>query len=353
MTCLVVGAQNNSYYVIGDSAAYANNKVIEGTNRENAHFIRILFDGQIIKRTPSEITEYGTKQGDIYISKTIPTDGIESKAFLHQLHKGWFSLYAYYGKKTEYYLETNKKELFKLEGEDKEYRKLMQELMVSCDKVLPIIGIVRYNEHELRELVKKYNYCNDDRIPRFTVGAFVGSISITSKTGFDAVSISSKNGLNPTYGIWLESPIEGSRFSARLEFSYNSFDVQKSELGGDTDFDFIGTMKSLSIPLTLKMNGRKTSNGLFYHAGPVVSYNFHNDFILYSSTFSGNVVTTSLVEEKFPEFMYGVIGGIGYTKYVGKLAGFGSELRYTHLSGKSGKSSSQITGFNFLLTYQL
>jgi hypothetical protein len=88
-TLTVINLKAQSSYILRDSLMSLNLKLIEGTDSENANFIKVkMKKNEIAKYTPQDLKEYGLKDGRVYISKQINFKNSNQKVFLERLVRG-------------------------------------------------------------------------------------------------------------------------------------------------------------------------------------------------------------------------------------------------------------------------
>jgi len=296
-------------------------------------------EGTSTRYLPDELTGYGFKSGRLYVTRTIPIEGVDRKVFLQQLQSGRASLY-YHDEK--YYIEKDslfqlpvpkKREVKYKDGtylaEDKLYAGLLNVVFADCPVALKRPA---YEMRWINNAVEAYNRCNGSEQPRQTPSPwtkinwqlFGGAKYITG----DPETISSS--VFPFAGASLElsSPALNDKVFLSMELMYFKYYRQTSNeyvtsiYTARTDYTYRSS--NLSVPFGIRYNFLPENQTAYIKGGIVLNYAFNPSGSTTTEFEQGGVVTTYYSENITESYQgTGFWVGAGYLKsFRPKLSGF-------------------------------
>lgn len=291
------------YYVI-DSTLHAVS-LISWDEITNAKTCQVKRGKEIISYSPEEITEYGFKNGQIYVSKDIVIEDTSKRVFLERLYDGKTTLYYYRGKDIKtFYIQKDSSlfvEMPKLSAADEKFTKQLLNITADCPNVKKVSKLVSYRKRPLKKLFAQYNRCEMKAFPHFKYGLTVGyelsKLVPSEKTQGEIadLTIFNDNELdyfaykydgNYTIGLFLDNLILASDFSVHLEVLFAKHSYTYSYNSSTNKLALTIKTSRLSAPLLLRYTLPKNNLRPYFSTGLLYSYNIKNENALYSETIS-------------------------------------------------------------------
>jgi hypothetical protein len=348
-------------YFETDSSSSIGINLIDGTNIENSQVCKVKIRDKVIEYSPYEISDYGFKDGRVYVSKEIHISDTSKRVFLERLLNEKTVLYFYKekGSKT-FFLEKDStifNEIPKKNVDGKNYREQLAKISNNCQNTSPLAQLVSYNKNSLVKFFKLYNNCKLRPFPHLKYGPTLGyefvDLIPPNKNQLEYI-----NYFNLDYdgsfsvGMFFDYPIIASDFSIHTEIliSKHGFSYNKTVEG--KDMDFVANLSSLKLPLLLRYTYPSNKLRPFLNIGISNLYYLRDELSIYETTTNkntiiiNNVMKTSLINKDYLEYTIG--GGVDYQLNCKNSVFF--ELRYsksivTEFLGT--KCINIITGFNF------
>jgi len=351
-------------YVKTDSSLIANVSVIVRTPSFNSRYIDVISKNDTVTYTPEDIIEYGSRYGNVYVSREINVSGEIKKVFLQQLVKGTATLF-YYREKgfgtffIEIWSETSTKFV---EVTNKDRKNILGNILDDCEWVDGPIKIVKYTKRSLTKLVTHYNECIERPFSfiKFGISAGYGltDMRVNSKFGLALRSTPISFGTEeirvtplladgaPMFGFFTEVPLSLIDFSLTtgIYFSKNEYEfaTDPSRVGR---VDIISMkISSFDIPIMLRYTFLKRGIRPYTNFGPVFSFHTTNSNGVFNSN-NENTVNFSFVRKRY----FGLTAGAGVVKNIDHRKTFSLELRTSTFFGDDrslGKNKADlILGF--------
>lgn len=351
-------------YLVKDTSMVVGVKLVDGNQKANAKFCQLKKGYSIIKYTPSEVKEYGFKDGRVYLSKEIQISGSTQRVFLERLVDGNTTLYFYRGKGIKtYFIEKDSSllvELAKGNGrrDSLNFRNRLTNLTIDCPELGNSIKLVRYKKGLLTELISRYNNCEIKPFPYFKYGLLFGYestkpyiLAFQKVEYLDELNFVFEEGI--TYGLFVDIPIKAGNFSSHMELSYSRLGFSSSKRIGDKGIDFAANLSSLKLPVLVRYTIPLSTIRPFLNVGPLMAYNQNKGDELYSTNIGENTIEIFNIQGAsfISTYQLGHSIGIGveYIRSVGHSIFF--EARYNSLYGFSETLSSRqfqfLIGINF------
>jgi len=355
-------AQSN-YVDFINTSIIGINLVDEGDilNSRNCQFSK---EGITYNYSPSEVNEYGFKDGRVYVSKAIHiTNTFTKRVFLLRLVKSNTSLYYYKSRANKtFYIEKDSTlfmELPKLDREDKKIN-FHNKLLVftsDCQNVSDATKLVTYSKKSLSELIRRYNNCELKPFPFFKYGTFLGygisKISSSPKTGNTYLNkINFKFDPGFILGLFIDYPISFSNFSLHTELQYSKNRYLYNWIVENKENDLLIKTTALSSPLLLRYSYPSKKIRPFINSGFIYSYYLKNDNILDVIISKGDL--TKIIETSESKYFFTSKNLVGFsigggTQYELNCKNIVSiELRYEKLLGTSEFNSSDKNSFQVI-----
>ncbi len=342
----------NSYIVVG-SEAMINVELIDGGDQINSSLIYLKEGNNSTKYTPYDVSEYGFKDGRVYISKDIVINGSAEKVFLQRLTKGKINLYYYRGAGVEtYFIENEGYPLIELPKWDyrtgDSYKSYLRDITSDCSELNGLTSNLRYRKLYLAKFINGYNECRSIRLPNVRFGINAGLVSSRAfvQPGLDFSYLKDVNfTLNTTFytGAFAEFPLHASNYSLVGEVG-----IIRSKLyySGSDPYSYMvvyGNITRIVTPVYIKYSLWKEKNSFYFIAGPQFGFNISND----ASAYEVNRLSGTVMIRKYNNgdlisfFQAGTVAGAGIEIPVKKDTGIRIECRYNLLF-----STSQSSGLN-------
>jgi len=350
-------------YYSTDSTTIYGIKLIDGGARSNAKTCQVKLKNLTIRYSPSEVKEYGFKNGSVYISKKIELFDSSQLVFLERLIKGETNLYYYKGQHSGTYFIEKDSSFFTELPKNKDsinFRNILSDLTKDCDNLNDASRLVTYKRTALVRYLKRYNACKLKPFPFFRYGLVLGYkmttlVPSSSMVVEDIYLFDYKYDGGITLGLFIDYPIMVSDFSfhAEVYFSSNGYSYNYRDL--NKDLDILINTTSLNIPMLLRYTLPTLKMRPFLDVGGLYSLQMKNENAIYSSTIKNDIIyineitSSSLISNH--EIGYSLGCGIQWNINYKNSIFF--EFRYNNMvhnpSPESfGKREIQLqTGFNF------
>lgn len=314
-----------SDYIITDTTAVYGIDLLDAGEIENSKYIELRDEESITRYTPNEISEYGFKDGRVYVSRQLQTpDGMRS-VFLERLILGNLTLYYYpLTKNSLFYLERDSTltPLYSEEASDGSppFRETLRNLTSDCGNVSDAINLVRYKKSSLSLLISRYNSCELRPFPFIKYGIVSGfnssSISLISDREILNQSLRDSDFTQDrsfSIGVFVDYPLFESDYSIYSGINYyeNSY-YSRSGTGNDLS-EIIVNLSSVEIPVMVRYAYPSTTFRPFFNIGLSYLANLKNESTVYESTLNGSTVEFNIFETNqiVSNHQIGVIAGIG------------------------------------------
>lgn len=343
---ICVNGQND--YLIRDSARNVGVKLIDGGNLKNLHFCRVVKGNDTLEFTPEEVSEYGFKDGRVFVSRQILLNGNLENVFLEKLTEGKLSLYYLKSKNLkQFYIEKNDSSFTQLVKKDEanvKFKTHLVQMTRDCPEVSGASKLVTFKKRSMKELIYRYNHCISKPFPHVKYGVFVGyeylRLADTKAQYGDLEYFDFTYDGAVSLGAFVELPILVSDFSFRTELSFSSHAYTYSKNVDDADIDFGADLTSLEVPLLFKYSIPINNIRPFFNVGVVGSFFVKNETILNrTSIYNGQLVTVDLKDYwkvfqidnagyvvNYKEFIRPLVSDINFGYYLG--AGLEIDLNY-------------------------
>jgi hypothetical protein len=344
-----------------------NLKLIEGSDKENANFIKVeLQKNKIVKYTPKDIDEYGLKDDRIYVSKQISVNNTAQRLFLERLSHGKVTLFYFKNRNRKYFfIEKDSSVLIQISKYDslfkkKVFKKELGELFEDCNNVKNAIKLSSYSKKSLSLLVKNYNTCQLKPMPHFKFGLLVGfnitHLYSSSNTSDEYLKDAAFN-IDKSFslGAFCDLPLYLGNlyFHPEIHYFKNAFLYNfKNE---NIETDVVINNSSIYLPILLRYTFPNIKLQPFASLGAIYSRAIKNENAIYrSQKYNGVVEINKINSSKFlsgnhigPSFGLGSQFDINYRQSVS------IELRYNKLYSLNSTLPLKkdvlnvIIGFNF------
>ncbi len=339
-TTFALGQTN--YYVIKDKI-YAGIKIKDGSRIENAKQCQVIEKGKLITYTPSEVCEYGFKDGRIYISKIIKTGNEEKNVYLESLSKGNLNLYYFKDRSgRKFFLEKDSGVLeeFPRKNKDKTdftYRDQIKNYVQDCDKISDALKLFRYNKPSLKKFTDLYNSCTQEPFPFFRYGFIIGnaiakpSVFQVSDKVLKGTTFKYNNSFNA--GLFIDIPILLSSVSFHPEIYFQKNAFFSHSVTENLIYDISINTSSVNIPLLIRYTYPSLKYRPFADIGGTYSYNIKNKCSIYTTEITNNIVDIekSINDNPYSQKRLGFSAGAGIQYNIDYRKSVFFELRFNSL----------------------
>ncbi|MBF9255749.1 outer membrane beta-barrel protein [Pontibacter sp. 172403-2] len=328
-----------SDYIATDSLLTYGIKLMEGTAKDNAQFVRLKSKNGEIRYSAEQLTEYGFKNGTVYLSKSISVSGQIKKVFLERLEHGKISLYYFTAKGIKtYFLEKDSTIFVEISKDD--FRKHILENTSDFEWEAEQVQLVKYNRKSLSKIISMYNNGNNRPFPYPRFGIIAG-YSRTSLGVSTSVSSEHLNGISFTpsssalFGVFADLPIEKSYFSLNtgVNVTKSGFSVNSST--PQSTIDVVVNTTSVNVPVLLRYTLPTLGWRPFIDAGGSYLYHLTNKGKIYESSIDQTTVTIDEVQQEtlISRSMVGYSLGIGLQRNLDFRRIAAGELRFNQFPG--------------------
>ena len=255
--------QRNYYYDKDSIKHDVGVRLQYGSDLINSKFCQIKRGSSVYKYGPSEIYEYGFKDGRIYVSKEITIFDSVQKVFLEHLVKGKTNLYYLKGKGFRtFFLE--KDDTFKVEIPKKDYKdetigfnESLSNITSDCQNVSDATKLASYGKKSLSKLITRYNKCELKPFPHFRYGLNIGyeftKLIIPKGNEYQYINyLDFKYDGGFLIGLFADYPISVSDFSLHTEINFSKHGFSYNKLVETKDIDFVSNIFTMKLPILLR-----------------------------------------------------------------------------------------------------
>ena len=263
-------AQRVNDYILTDSSKSTSLWVMGGNNRENSQFIRVWFSDkeESEKYYPSDLVEYGLKDGRIYAVREIDLPEGRKKVFLERRTFRDLKLLIYtYKGGYRLFLEPDSANLISLTQEN--YQSELRKWTLGCPNMVEAIGRTKFTKSSINRLLLFYQRCKGGILPQAYMGYSlgysaswfgyprrrndIGLLAALPDFPFDIFTLGDFR-TNSTFsgGFFGEIPIGVSPFSmlGGIQLSQTSFSEARRILL--TEINYQGNFITLELPITMR-----------------------------------------------------------------------------------------------------
>jgi hypothetical protein len=310
-------AISQSSYIKTNSTLEIGIGLKAGNDKQNAQVIRKKTEDGIEEYSPSNVIEYGLKDGSVYRSLSIGSDS--KRYFFQQLSSGKYDLYylpvSFHGDK--FYITTDDKTLTPLPTSRRLFRSAISSYVKDCEQAVKNSRHVRRTKSSLGRFFNDYEVCSRSYLPRPHIGLTFGVSFVKFKPhqAPEPISGAKFSRLNEfTFGIFAEYPIRKSNLSIATHPTVYNYDRWTYFASTENSHLLAFDEWRLSVPLLFRYTflNRKTSP--FLEAGPALSFNLKGDIRHYTYQQVGDDI---FIEEErrpdlIPKTQVGLTTGIGF-----------------------------------------
>lgn len=349
-------------YISTESYRSAGVKVVEGTARDNCSFIKVKDRkaGTVTTYFPTDLDEYGLKDGVVYISRTINVNGENRRVFLKRLVEHGVSLYYYTSKDHRaFYLESGDTTLIELTNNGERYYKaILSDKMADCAPSKGNVRVVQYKQNSLKRLVSNYNTCSSKPLPYKKIGVVAGfeltGITTPSRyTGELEGNFDFGNHKGAVVGVSFDAPIDGGYFSAHGDVLLSKSGYSIHHRNKDVDTDVVINFTSLDLPLQVRYTIPTRKVQPFVNMGGVVSLRMKNTSAVYRATVGPDAIYIDEVSRNtlISNSSLGFATGAGIQFKVNLRNTVSLELRFVKTYNESDFLSVKKLGFLTSFTF--
>jgi len=361
MVSLEICGQGN-YFYDKDSFKWDEGIILQnGSDLMNSKFCQIKFSSSVYKYGPSEIYEYGFKDGRIYISKEITILDSAQQVFLELLVRGKTNLYYLKGKGFRiFYLENDHtflNEIPKKDYKDEKigFRERLSDFTSDCHNVSDAIKFTSYRKKSLSKLITRYNKCELKPFPHFRYGLNIGyeftKLIITKGNEYQYINyLDFKYDGGFLIALFADYPISASDFSLHTELNFSKHGFSYNKLVEEKDIDFVSNISSLKIPVLLRYEYPLNKIRPFLNVGLLGSFNIRNEILVYEATITENIIEINDIEESglIDDIQQGYCIGGGIECRLNYRNSFFFEIRYNNQFSITNPNSIKISEFKFI-----
>jgi hypothetical protein len=335
---LPVTVSGQSAYFIKDSTAFSGIKLVDGGSIDNSRFCKVSDKGKVIRYNPSEVKEYGFKDGRIFKSFPVKINDSVANYFLERLVGGKVIMYYLRLKKGEekfYLTDSSDINPVELLPREEQYRVILDSMMKDSPSASQNIPYLKLNKPGLIRLVNDYDKNVNRPFPRFQYGFTIGfNMSKFSAVDFRSIYAESDYNirLNISVGAFADIPVSFTNFSFHPELHYKRTGESQSFLNNSNGHDLVINYSSLCLPLLLRYTIISNKTSPYFQLGPVYARAIRNKGALYEYEVTGNDSFINLVNSPLMQKNLGGFSvGSGFISKYGSAFSWFGELRYSKL----------------------
>lgn len=321
--------QGESYYAT-DSSLVSGVKIIDRSEVLNAQFCHVEYTKEHQQFTPYEVSEYGMKDGRVYIARDIEVEGQSQRVFLERLVEGPVSLYYFAHKDYKtFFMERGEKPLIEIsrKSENRQgmpFGSYLASLTSDCENLREATQLVRYNKASLTLFFKRYNTCEKRPFPAIRIGLVGGlnqsQLRPSKSQEFDRIGQFNFTPVSAfTFGLFTDLPLFHSDFSLHIEALYSQVSYYYSEpyLAAPTtnSFDTINQLtytadrKAFTLPVLLTYAYPSNKIRPFIRFGAQYTYNADAQSEIEVKHLDGGKI--EWFTQQFPVHQIGIVMGAG------------------------------------------
>ena len=283
-----ISGQVKNYYT-KDSIVVIGIKLIDAGSKANAQYVSIE---RGITLLPDDISEYGFKNTQVYVSKEISIDDTIKRVFLEKLTAGKIRLYYYEGDTKLFFVEKDGFPLVEIskntENNKTAYKAQLMEIAEDCPAVAEVTDFVGYNKRSFTRFFNHYNKCASRPFPHIRYGIKAGyewsKISVIKEKMphiMKSFNFDYRGALS--VGLFADMPIMASDLSVNMSINYSQHKYSFDTFADDEYFDFDVNMSSLKTPVFVRYSFPTNQFRYFIQSGGLIEYNFNKSVLLYRS----------------------------------------------------------------------
>jgi Outer membrane protein beta-barrel domain len=274
-----------NYYIKDTSLIIVNNLLDNGAT-ENSRICTVRYNKKNEQFLPTQIKEYGFKNGTTYVSRDIKISETPQRVFLERIINGKTKLYFFQNKQLKlYFLELSDSSFIEITPSD--FRSKLAAISSSCNYLSDKLKLVHFNRFSLTSFVSQFNECINQYFPHFKFG-------ITATAGFQTLSGYSKinnpalqqiglNTINSSIGLFGEFPLISNKISLNTGFLVAKNGYLTSQKINSLDVDYILNSISISTPLFLRYSFKRKTDRAFFTGGITYTFNVKNENATFAS----------------------------------------------------------------------
>jgi hypothetical protein len=333
---LPVFASAQSDYILIDSTLQVGVTLIDQGSTENSESCVLQRkNGDTIRYSPYQVTEYGFRNGKIFKSFNIQVPGQQKRYFLQVYRSSLVTIYflkSKLHKKQFYYTLHSGDSLFAITKNKKEFRNLLTKAAGENSQLQKNIRFVKLNQAGVSAFM---DYCNNyetNYFPRLSFGVISGfkntTLSMLAIGENFARDIKIKGTAIP-FGIFADFPINHGKTSVHPEiwFCQNTFS-QNFDYNG-ISYSLKGNYSYVSFPLLIRYTFLRKYTSPYFQFGPVYARTGNDKTELSNLNASANDVHTT--HDIFNKNMGGYTVGSGIVFHRKKTLSYSAEVRYSKL----------------------
>jgi hypothetical protein len=338
----VVDAQGDYFYT--NKSLHVGLQIEDQGQTKNAISCHVSSNGdKITKYSPYEVTEYGFKDGRVYIARDIQSKDTVKRVFLERLVNGKLTLFLYKGfDYKEFYLEKDSGVLIPLirggkNNNEPDYRETLGKCTGDCAALQEDLNLVIYNDKSLISFTEAYNKCESGKLPYIKYGVMFGYVStsllVSSGVRYEFLKgsqIGSDGSLNLSFFIDYPIGRKGFSFHPEIQYIRNNFDYYRYNV--NQTWLVINT-SCINFPLMFRYTLPVASSKVapYINAGCQASFLLKNDCHVLEDSMVGSIIVAEDLykAELLAPFYVGYVTGAGLQFNIHHRINFFAEFRYS------------------------
>lgn len=295
---VVAVSQEASDYISTDTTLTSGLSLVKGLSKDNALYVDRKMGDTRKRYFPSDIIEYGFKDGTIYKSFSVSINGVDELRFLQQLHGGKTSLYMFSGDgANRFFVSDSNKQLKEFFKED--LSGFLSAFIGDCEEAERNLRYVKFNKYSLGRFFKDLESCRQGPFPAIRFSVFTGVqmawLSPASNSEvFMSLGSEVNSGLN--LGVNALLAIRSTNFSLVPELSLQSTRGKNVFRVSTAQYDLLMNEWRLDMPIMLRYTFFGQKFNPFLELGPMTSLSVDNNALLFSYREFGDGIFIELQE---------------------------------------------------------
>jgi hypothetical protein len=300
--CFVSRAQKNLDYLITKDTLHSGLKLVSGPEKRNAVYIsERKANGEIVKHTADEVSEFGFRNGRKFKALTLDVAGQQKRFFFEEIVTGNYNIYFLNTSESgrEFYINTgNSTTMVKIPEKRAEFIALLKQYESACPAYERNYSYLTLTKNALARFHKGNKSC-EGVFPRarfeFRLGVSFVKYQSQSVIARDA-SFANHNTFSP--GIFFHAPVEHSNFSFNTGASFTRLRNSTPFTSGGAHYDMSVDQWRANVPLNARYTFFDKKSRPYLEGGPLYSGYLSGSSKLYQYTESNNNVFIDATSKK-------------------------------------------------------
>lgn len=298
-----------------DTSLVSGVKLLDGGPADNAKFIKVIVEDSTVTYTPYDLAGYRLKDGRVFQSFSVESNGSPGRFFLERIFKGRHALYQLQDEKNElfFFRENDSSQLQVVPNDPAAYAKFFGSYVKNCPKSTSKLKHLRLTVNSLVRFFRDNENCSHHHLPRRRYGLIAG-ISLNEfvpqqKTGL-LHSLVFQYHRGYFAGLFVDSPLGVSNYTLSVGATVHHFTGSATfEDANAFIYDLATNELRLDVPLLVKYSFYKGRTIPFIEGGLVYSRVINSETLFFRYEEKNNDI---FIEVDEPWFITGHQAGMSF-----------------------------------------